>query len=257
MRGLIQRLADAGPVLLLQTEDIPLSVADMDSQGMTVAVDSRLVLEGIVRVGFQHTGEHPGYVVMATAAVSSESSDRRSELRLDFLALHSRAGFQCIQEFLKVRMGIEQLPDNAFKAGAGGWFYRFPAEDKSSTDTTELPAVGAGTKRREPRVTVRVGISVRHGLGTHRSRAYNVSYSGLFVTSEEVLPPMGDRVEVIYPIPVSGRQSEIYLKGKVMWSAPGMSSAKGGGFGISIESVEDGANGEIWRKYVDHAASMG
>lgn len=257
MRGLIQRLADARPVLLMQTEDIPLSVADVDHEGMTVAVDSRLMLEGIVRVGFQHEGTHSGYIVMATAAVSSISEDRRSELRLDYLALHSRAGFQCIQEFLKTRMDIDRIPENAFKAGAGGWFYRFPAEDQTGTDTTEMQAVGEGTKRREPRVTVRVGVSVRHGLGSHRSRVYNVSYSGLFLTSEDVMPAMGDKVEVIYPIPVSGRQSEIYLKGKVMWFAPGMSSAKGGGFGISVESVEDGANGELWRRYVDHAASMG
>ena len=106
MRGLIQRLGDASPVLLLQTEDISLSLSEFDDQGMTVAVDRRLMLEGIVRVGFQHEGKHPGYIVMATAAVSSNSSDRRSELRLDFLALHSRAGFECIQEFLNTRMDI-------------------------------------------------------------------------------------------------------------------------------------------------------
>jgi hypothetical protein len=257
MRGLIQRLGDASPVLLLQTQDIGLSVSELDDQGMTVAVDQRLMLEGIVRVGFQHDGKHPGYIVMATAAVSATSSDRRSELRLDFLALHSRGGFECIQEFLNSRMDIVDIPSSAFKAGAGGWFYRFPAEDKTSTDTTELPLVGAGTKRREPRVTVRVGVSVRHELGTHKARVYNVSYSGLFLSSEDVLPGMGDRLEVIYPIPVNGRQNEIYLTGHVVWSASGMSSAKGGGFGISVDNVEDGGNGKIWRRYVDHAASMG
>jgi Tfp pilus assembly protein PilZ len=154
-------------------------------------------------------------------------------------------------------MEMVQASKESFTAGAGGWFYRFPVGKESNMDTTELPAVGADTKRREPRVTVRVGVSVRHGLGTHRSRVYNVSYSGLFLTSEEVLPGMGDKVEVVYPIPLADRQSEIYIVGKVMWSAPGMSSAKGGGFGISVESVEDGANGDLWRRYVDHAASMG
>ncbi|MGM0574662.1 MAG: PilZ domain-containing protein [Myxococcota bacterium] len=248
--------------LLLDTGDLPISVVQRTREGMRIRAGASAQVHGTVRLAFQFHGEHAGLVRMLTAVDDKvERADGGMDLDLRYLALHSTAGKACVEEFLEAVLGFEQIDPASFKEGAGGWFYGFRAtrgtRREGPVTARRRGGITVESQRREKRVAVRVPVVFKIGEETYRGHAYNVSYSGLCVLSDEVLPDERTEVTVAFPVALHARPFKIRLLGEVMWNMEGMTSAHGGGFGMRLNRVDDGAEGKAWREYVEREARFG
>ena len=251
-QGWKQRLQNTKPTLTLPTEDVDLEIVELDQQGFRASVDGELVAEGLVRASFQHEGTHSGRVIGALEVEHSELSGQSTEIRLRFLALHTKQGPQVLQDFLALRLGHERSDLSVFKENRSGFFYKFPSVE------TKPPGFQKGegqspsgiAQRRAPRVSVRMPVNIIIGSEEHEGMTYNISATGLFVSSETVVPPMNSVIQVMYPVPWGPRTIQVVLTGKVMWAMESMTSRRGGGFGLHLSDINDRSDGRIWKTYV-------
>jgi hypothetical protein len=229
-----------------------MEIQDLDLQGMTVKVTGELVAQGLVRASFYHEGTHSGRIVGALEVEDSDLFGSHTELRLRFLALHTKLGPQLLQDFLALRLGQERPDLGVFKENRSGFFYKFDSvtTNPPSFQKGEGKAPEGIAQRRAPRVSVRMPVNVIMGSEEHEGMTYNISATGLFVSSETVVPPMNSTIRVMYPIPMGPRTIQAVLTGRVMWAMESMTSRLGGGFGVHLSEVNDRSDGELWRNYV-------
>lgn len=255
-------MADMKPILLLETGDAPCDVVETRLDGLRLRTDRTVRVVGTVRLAFHHDGGAPGAVRVLAAVdrASNLAEGGGTTLDIRYLALHSTAGRPCLESFLAEVIGLSTPDERAFKAGAGGWFYGFgatrpkPAERRPVERTTGLVDQ---SQRREKRVAVRVPVVMKVEGVAIKAQAYNISFSGLYILMDEDLPPEGTKVRVAYPVALHARPFTIHLVGDVVWCMPAMTSSQGGGVGVKISQIDDGAGGKAWLEYVAKEVDFG
>jgi Tfp pilus assembly protein PilZ len=247
--------------VLTETGDVACRVLAKDANGLTVRVGKELRTQGTLRLAFDHDGATAGVVRLLAAVEGTDAVGDEMDVHLRHLALHSTAGRACLREFLEGPLGIDAIDEAAFKEGAGGWFYGFHATRPAARDAVKRKASSTAviveSDRREQRVAVRVQVQVKHGARSAVCQAYNISASGVYVMSEDLLPGVGAEVEVVYPVALHAKPFNVRLFGAVVWEMPAMTSTRGGGLGIKLSRIDDGAGGEAWREYVQREVEFG
>jgi hypothetical protein len=245
---------------LFETGDVPCEVIATTAIGLEVRLDGFGRPQESLRLSFEHTGAHGGTVRALCAVDGRRESEHGEVVYLRLIALHSVDGVLCITGFLQDGLGVDRINTPAFREGAGGWFYSFKARWKQDgSDYAASPAdrKPIEQKRSEERVAVRDPATLVVGSAQYPARAYNISRNGVYVLVEGNLPPVGMDVSVIYEIPFAGGSVAAKLHGEVMWSMASMDSTTSGGVGVVLQRVEDGADGDAWRDYVDSEADFG
>ena len=164
-----------------------------------------------------------------------------------------------MRAFLAEGLGVVLTGGETFREGAGGAFFTFrKAKPKRKTKPSVNRSDGdVQRERNEQRIAVRVPVEFRIESAAFAGQAYNISTSGVYILSDDVMPERGTRVTVGFPVALHARPFTIDLQGEVVWTMPGMSTRAGGGIGIRIDTVDDGAKGEAWREYVSREAEFG
>lgn len=244
--------------VLMETGDVPCRVTASDAQGMTIRIDRKVQTQGTLRLAFQHDGSVSGLVRLLAAVDGADEMQGGMEVQLRHLALHSTVGKALLRDFLTGVLEAPEVDDAAFKEGAGGWFYGFRAtRPVASAPKKKATTAVIEADRREERVAVRVQVTIRIGERTFSCQAYNISSSGIYVLADEALPGVGTQVEVTYPVALHARPFSIRLYGAVVWEMPAMTSSRGGGLGIKLHRIDDGAGGQAWREYVQREVEFG
>ena len=245
-------------LVLSETGDHPCTVVRCEDGLLTVRLDAFVQLGANIRLSFEQLA---GTVRVLARWMGMDRDDLGMELRCQLVALHATAGRDALEEFLEDVAGVEQPSDAQFKEGAGGLYYRFQApeapEERPDPSYKRTTTSDVQSERREARIAVRVEVSYRTDTEEATARAYNVSSSGLYLLTESDLPTMGSDVEVSYPIPLHDRPLMATLYGEIVWIMDSMSAGTGGGLGIKISRIDDGANGGAWREYVARESSFG
>lgn len=249
--------------LLLETGDAECVVLAIRPDGMRLRLDRPARVVGTVRLAFDYDGAAASGVVRMLAAVDATASDGgvgQPVMDIRYLALHSTENKLCLRGFLADVVGLAVPDERAFKAGAGGWFYGFGGarpKAAASRPVARESGVVAASQRRDPRVAVRVPVMLTAGAAAFKAQAYNISASGLYVLLDEALPEVGTPVEISYPVALHARPFTIHLAGEVVWCMPAMTSSQGGGVGVQLSSIDDGAGGDAWREYVTKEVEFG
>lgn len=244
--------------LLLETGDVRCSVEQATSSHMEIAVEGSVPEDGTFRLAIYHSGFTSGLIRLLCKVVKVQTSAAKTLMTVQHLALHSTSGRPALRAFLLEGLGVA-ADEDAFKEGAGGWFYRFgdvvqrrpPERERVRRATGEVKA-----QRAEQRVVVRVGVHFKVSEETFAGQAYNVSEKGVYIMSDEILPPVGTPIEVAFPVALHAKPFIVYLRGEVVWIMPGMSTAKGGGIGVRVATIEDGAGGKAWNEFVMRESSF-
>ncbi len=244
MRRVAQRVL-GGPVLsgtlLLSTEDRPVTITELGNEGMKAFVEGHHARhEGNVRVRLISAGKDVTLLarVLKERRTTSRQFGPRTHLRLGYEAIWCPDA-DVLRRFLSVRLRVEST--SLMDAREQTWFYRFQGSrgDLQITDT----------RRRDPRIPVRMPLAWRAASGLVPGVAYNISVRGLFILSDTAAPDRGTEVEVV--LPLSGAPSgRATLKGVVCWTG-------GPGFGLELTTIDDARGGEIWRTLVDEEARLG
>ena len=230
--------------ILLATRDVPAQMVPGLGRGfLEFRVRESLPLGG--RHRFWHQGAGYGVTVtLARITVCRASDDGSTTLWAAPRAVYARDGEAALRRFLARVLHIAHPVAERVSSVSGRWFYRF-------TDTPiRLVEPSGETRRREERINVRTPVRVSGRGGPASGVVYNVSRSGLFVATTGDVPPVGGRLVVDYPIAAG---VPVRLDGEVMWSAPA-TVGLGGGVGLRLHGVDDGADGAAWDAYVDALA---
>ncbi len=243
------------PRLMLQTSDVPLVINSIDRDILQVFTDRSVHVERMARVAFQHYGNHSGLVVLGAAVKAQATSAEGTEIQLRLLALFNKKQPECVEEFLTQRMGRDISSPIAFNEQTGGWLYKFEAMSAASKPAAAEP--DSEKNRREPRASVRVALKIRVGFEDHVGEAYNVSTSGLFIILDTAQLKVGTMVQISYPVFWHGGHTDVAIKGRVCWEIESMTGGAGSGYGLIIEELDDGNNGDVWNAYVDREVAFG
>tara|TARA_B100000029_G_scaffold440582_1_gene457805 strand:- start:454 stop:918 length:465 start_codon:yes stop_codon:yes gene_type:complete len=151
-------------------------------------------------------------------------------------------------------MGRDIASPIAYNEQTGGWLYKFDAMGAAkSASSTQDP----DKQRREPRASVRVPLKIRIGFEDHVAEAYNVSASGLFIILDTAQVKVGSTVKIEYPVFWQGGHTDVSIKGRVCWEIESTTGDTGSGYGLVIEELDDGNNGDVWTSYVDREVAFG
>ena len=245
--------------LLLETGDVRCVVSECSAHQLTISVEGHVPESDTHRLAVYHSGRASGLVRLLCKVVQVNTRGSQTNLQLRLLALHSTAGKPALRSFLVEGLGVTEPDEVAFQDGAGGSFYscqenRPKPREKARVrrSTGEVQA-----QRAERRIVVRVGVHFRLGEETYPGQAYNISHNGVYIISDDILPEEGDTVEIAFPVALHAKPFTIYLRGEVVWLMPGMSTRQGGGVGVRVDTVEDGARGMAWTEYVNREAQFG
>ena len=244
--------------LLLETGDVRCSVEQCTASGMDIVVDGNVPEEGTFRLAIYHSGTTSGLIRLLCKVVQVKTSGSRTTLSIQYLALHSTAGRPALRAFLLEGLGVA-ADEDAFKEGAGGWFYTYKAQAPKPQERERVRRATGEVKaqRAEQRVVVRVTVHFRIGTDAYTGQSYNISENGVYIMSDDVLPEVGTPIEVAFPVALHAKPFNIYLRGDVVWTMPGMSTPNGGGIGVRVATIEDGAGGQAWFEYVTREANFG
>jgi Tfp pilus assembly protein PilZ len=245
--------------LLLETGDVRCAVQTCSSTHMEIVVEGAVPEEGTFRLAIYHSGFTSGLIRLLCKVVQIQTSTTQSTLSLQYLALHSTSGRAALRAFLSEGLGVT-ADEGAFKEGAGGWFYTCGEAPKSCPVERERVRRATGevkAQRAEQRVVVRASVHFKVAETTYAGQAYNVSENGVYIMSDDILPEVGTPVEVAFPVALHTKPFTIYLRGDVVWIMPGMTTPNGGGVGVRVATIEDGAGGKAWLEYVGRESSFG
>lgn len=246
--------------LLMQRGDAKCRIKRTSRTEMTLIVDDGAMPEDdSVRLAIYHSGSVSGVVRILAEVVNLETSLLETEMTVSFVALHSTGGSSCLRSFLSEGLGVTLSGQEVFREGAGGAFFTFrKAKPKGTASAPPSRTKGAEqSARNENRIAVRVPVEFRIESAAFAGQAYNISNNGVYILSDEVMPERGTHVVVAFPVALHAQPFNIDLRGEVVWTMPGMSTRAGGGIGIRIDAVEDGARGQAWREYVSREAEFG
>jgi hypothetical protein len=249
-----QEKARIQAVLLTNTGNLALKVLSLGKSRMLVRTPQPVKLPSNVRVGFAHRGDHKGRILMLAQVSSVQVETGTTLIKLEYKALHSMDGKECITEFVRTNLGHEQLDERAFRFGRGGWFYQLKAEPTAAGSKQEDDGA---SQRREERIPVRIPLMYAFEGDAFKAEAYNISFNGLFLLTESRLPPNGSELDVTFPILQGSHMQKVFLSGKVCWVGAGMSSADGGGIGLLIQSWTSDADHSLWRAFVQREIEFG
>ena len=245
--------------LLLETGDVRCVVEKCSGTHMEIAVEGHVPEEGTFRLAIYHSGVTSGLIRLLCKVVQIQPSATQSTLELQYLALHSTSGRPALRAFLGEGLGVT-ADEDAFKEGAGGWFYscgEAPQRPRSERERVRRATGEVKAQRAEQRVVVRAGVHFKVAETTYAGQAYNVSENGVYIMSDDILPAVGTPIEVAFPVALHARPFTIYLRGDVVWTMPGMTTPNGGGVGVRVATIEDGAGGKAWLEYVARESSFG
>ena len=237
-------------VLLTNTGNVPLRVLSLGRTRALVRTTRPVRLPNKIRIGFAHHGEHPGRILMLATVSSLQDNPESTMLKLDYVAIHSMDGKECLREFVSRDLGHQDIFESSFSYGRGGFFYRL--DESHAPPKEESPEVDGASQRREERIPVRVPLSFDHPTGHSTGEAYNVSYNGVFILTEDELPPKGTVIEVSFPIRAQYDTHQVKFSGIVCWTGSGMTSAHGGGIGLQIDQWSSTDDSKLWQSYVRH-----
>lgn len=244
---------------MLETGDVRCAVIEAKQQYLVVHVEGHVPEDGSYRLAVYHSGRASGLVRMLCNVDEVKTGMTGTSLKLRFLALHSTAGKPALRAFLQEGLGVSEPDEQAFQDGAGGSFYNCK-ESRPKQVNRERVRRATGevqAQRAERRVIVRVGVHFRIGEDSYAGQAYNVSQNGVYIISDDILPAQGTQIEVAFPVALHAKPFTIFLRGEVVWVMPGMSTRQGGGVGVQVSSIEDGALGKAWEEYVNREAEFG
>ncbi len=241
-------------VLLTNTGNLALKVLSLGKSRMLVRTPEPVKLPANVRVGFAHRGVHKGRILMLAQVSSVQAETGTTLIKMEYKALHSMDGKECIVEFVADALGHAEVDDKAFNFGRGGWFYQLKTEPTSAA----LAAEDAGaSQRREERIPVRIPLMYAYESEAYKAEAYNISFNGLFLLTESRLPPKESQLSVTFPILQGSQMQKVRLSGLVCWVGAGMSSVDGGGIGLLIKSWASEADAALWRAFVEREIEFG
>jgi Tfp pilus assembly protein PilZ len=255
-------------VLLLNTEDRPTKVVGIDGDNILLRCESSVDLEPRARLRFERLGGKDRPEIHAMLELKSMLAEEDGHhVTLRFIALFSTAGHDILHQFLTDGMGLDSDDCGRFSDRPNGTYFVFgsrqgaaiadaPAKPKPPPPPP-APSRAPGPQRSAPRVTVRVPVHFSGGDTRRDGMAYNISDTGLYIATQEQVPSVGDTLKVLYPIRRPRRDILITLTGRVCWSMPGMTSSRGGGFGLEIITVSDDENGELWQSHVRNELDFG
>lgn len=246
-------------VLLTNTGNLALRVLSLGRTRMLVRTPTPVKLPPQVRVGFAHRGAHRGRIVMLAQVASVQMETGTTLVKLEYIALHSMDGQECLREFVKRDLKLANVSEPAFRFGRGGWFYQLngedPAPSKETPETTEVE--DGASQRREERIPVRVPLMFAYGTDAYRGEAYNISFNGIFVLTESKLPTQDADVEVTFPILQANQMNKVRVATKVCWVGAGMSAAEGGGLGLLITRWASEDERALWNAFVQREIEFG
>mgnify|MGYP001185223543 CR=1 FL=1 len=241
------------PHLLLQTLDVPLQVEETHSTGMVARLDKSFELESTVRIEFRDPLQTTHSYMINCSVQSLEAKGDGYELRLGYLMAYTTGSVRALIEFLANGLGVGGLEPGDFVEIHRGWGYWFPS---SSTVMPREEVISQGSdlfaRRRDPRATVRVAVKLTVGGQTSEGQAFNISRSGLFVTSDTVHPSVGEIMGVTYPIVVRHQEYPLVLACKICWVMPPDTQRPYTALGVKITDPSQSKVIKDWRRYVDH-----
>jgi Tfp pilus assembly protein PilZ len=255
---LLAGFSERNPVLLLATSDMPVRLVQVMGRSIEIRTPDAIVPDEKIRLRFENFGEHPGRI-QAMVQVDSVADDNR-QFSLSFLAFHSQEGRSCLEEFIESFLFLSPEHIQEYKAGADGTFCILTRDSESPAKCLTQPSTSISSRaqseadkpeRVEVRVPVRTRVAFQFAGQMQPGEAYNISNSGLFITTHEKLPSNGSSVTVFYPVRDGVDLTRISLEGVVCWSSASMASATGGGFGVHFTRIDDQRNGALWREHVD------
>lgn len=148
-------------------------------------------------------------------------------------------------------------PKSKFGNRGPGWFlWVEPA--KPTAVAVAAPAAkpaepDPSSRRREPRVPVRVAVTCAINGRLVKGRAYNISESGLYLLArvdKSRLPKEGEIVRVRYPVTVHIKPVELVVTGDVCWCGEATEGKGVYGIGLKISEFNDPSDAAIWSRYV-------
>ncbi len=241
------------PHLVLQTLDVILSVEHAHTTGLVATLEKPLQLEPTVQIEFRNPLLATKSFLMNCSVQSLEPRGNGYELRLGYLMAYTTGSVRALIEFLANGLGVGGLEPDDFIEIHRGWGYWFPSS-RDVLPREEMISQGSElfARRRDPRATVRVPIKLHVAGQTGEGQAFNISRSGLFVTSEICQPGLGDVVGVTYPIVVGHQEQPLVLASKVCWIIPAGGDRTYTALGVVITDPDNSKAVQAWKRYVDH-----
>jgi len=251
------------PTLLLETEDVAVKIVGWGYDGLRVVAPGQHRVRGNVRVRFDHQGANHGVIQMLSTVnsyvIAYPKSGVETELCLRYRAVHTDVSEDTLVDFLQDDLRLTELDEDDVEKRPEGWFYKFPetpGKELYNNQPAFITENDPALRRKEERVSVRVPLTYYLGDDRCEGTAYNVSMSGVYITSPETIPPMDTPVRIFFPLANAGTSEQAIIQGKVCWTAPAMGPT-GGGFCVRIENLQDGDDGDIWRAYVKGETTFG
>ena len=239
---------------MTNTGNLALKVLSLGKSRMLVRTPQPVKLPPNVRVGFAHRGSHKGRILMLAQVSSVQAETGTTLIKMEYKALHSMDGKECIAEFVQHTLGHSEIDEKGFNFGRGGWFYQLKSEPVSAAVAAEDDGA---SQRREERIPVRIPLMYAYEAEAYKAEAYNISFNGLFLLTESKLPPKEADLGVTFPILQGNQMQKVRLSGRVCWVGAGMSSADGGGIGLLITRWASEADASLWRAFVEREIEFG
>lgn len=229
--------------LLLPDGPVDIEVVGRGTDGIRVlAARPGLQLRGKFKVRFGPRG-----LLLGEVSFSRTVGDA-TEVCLVHRAAWAGGGREALLVFLRDFLHLPDVPAGQLSCRKNGWFCTFGTD--AIGPEPQAPKDGA-SRRRETRHRVQAKLSWA-GADDHwqDGLAYDVSSSGLFLTTDAALPTRGDEVWILFPLSHGTEHVDARLQVRVCWVVEGM-ELTGGGFGVQICGVEDGLDGAGWRTFIE------
>ncbi len=109
-------------------------------------------------------------------------------------------------------------------------------------------------ERRHARVRANVDVTMEQRGGRAAVHLSDMSACGLrFVT--DATPTPGERIRITLTLKAGGRPSPVFVQGTIKWVKRSDDSKKM--CGLFVEHIEDGFEGERWRRFIEASAAAG
>lgn len=235
----------------------------------------RPLIGGLVRAAVatpNDTGDSNVLVEALVQTIDKEPTPGRpGRYLLRWKWMYSPGSRASVEGVLKDFMGwgAEELQDERFRDGEFGSVYCLddtaPSEVVAAINrlrevrTVRTPNNGSAESqdarlRRHERLQVDLPcrfVAGDNGEPPAQGTTYNISRGGLYVLTSQPVPSEGERVSVQLRIPVGPEgTTDVTLDGNVRWRLPCLSASVGGGFGLDVDAVEDGANGARLQEFL-------
>ena len=251
--------------------------------GGVVAVELRPELGSLMLLHFYRgSGETPAMtlegLLIGSAADSMDSASARGYV-VRWNWAHSPEGEKALRHYLTEYLAYppDRLADQSVLSVDRSAIFAFRAQrrdrlewvarrlQRRSLPSAEgtVPAELAAQKASVPPLTrlraherVRVDVPCRFTVDAQKvdgakGRIYNLGREGVFVATPDRVPDEGDAVRVRIMMRHKGKKRRVQLVGTVRWPMQRSDTQAGGGFGVEVRTVSDGAKGRLFHAFLD------